>query len=75
MKTVLTIFGILGASVGLIALLAGWGLLFAFPIKWTWNVTMPYLFGLPAITWGKAWCLNFLAGCLIKMSLITTKSS
>jgi hypothetical protein len=42
------------------------GLLFAFPIKWCWNYTIPYLFGLPVITWGKAWCLCFLSGCLIK---------
>jgi hypothetical protein len=59
--------------VGVISLTAGVGLLLAFPIKWTWNVTMPYLFSLPTITWGKAWCLNFLAGCLIKLSNIKTK--
>ena len=45
--------------VGIIGVLAGIGLLLAFPIKWTWNTTMPYLFALPAITWGKAWCLHF----------------
>ena len=47
---------------------AGIGLLMAFPIKWTWNVTMPYLFALPTITWGKAWCINFLCACLLKSS-------
>ncbi|TET30120.1 MAG: hypothetical protein E3J70_05375 [Candidatus Heimdallarchaeota archaeon] len=56
------------AVIGMVVVLAGIGLLLAFPIKWTWNVTMPYLFSLPTITWGKAWCLNFLCGCLIKAS-------
>ena len=51
------------------------GLLLALPIKWTWNETMPYLFALPTITWGKAWCLNFLTGCLIKSSLIEGKKT
>jgi hypothetical protein len=59
--TCLIIFGI-----------AGVGLLLAFPIKWTWNATIPYLFGLPTISWGKAWCLNFLCGCLIKYNHTTT---
>lgn len=54
------------AVIGVVAILAGLGLLLAFPIKWTWNATMPYLFSLPTITWGKAWCLNFLCGCLLK---------
>ena len=58
-----------------IACLAGVGLLLAFPIKWTWNTTMPYLFALPTITWGKAWCLNFLCGCLIKASQSNTNKS
>jgi len=49
-----------------IAAIASIGLLMAWPIKWTWNFTMPYIFGLPAITWGKAWCLHFLSKCLIK---------
>ncbi len=36
-------------------------LLLAFPLKWCWNGVMPYLFGLPTLTWGKAWCLWFMA--------------
>jgi hypothetical protein len=58
-------------GVGVTVIVSGLGLLLAWPIKWTWNVTMPYLFALPTITWGKAWCLHFLAGCLIKSSLTT----
>ena len=52
--------------IGTIGCIASVGLLLAFPIKWTWNATMPYIFVLPTITWGKAWCLHFLCGCLIK---------
>lgn len=54
------------AVLGVVAAIAGIGLILAWPIKWTWNATMPYLFSLPVITWGKAWCLHFMAGCLIK---------
>ncbi len=55
-------------AIGIIVMVAGLGFLLAFPIKWCWNYTMPMLFGLNAISWGQAWCLNFLAGCLIKAS-------
>jgi len=60
-------------TIGVIGLLSGLGLLLVFPIKWTWNATMPYLFGWPILTWGKAWCLNFLCGCLIKSSFSANK--
>jgi len=63
----------LAAAVGIIITAASIGLLLAFPIKWTWNATMPYLFSWPAITWGKAWCLNFLTGTLIKSNIIKLK--
>jgi len=57
-----------GLSVLILILVALLGLFFALPIKWTWNVTMPYIFGLPTITWGKAWCLNFLFGFLLQQT-------
>lgn len=69
-----TVVKIVGVVITMIALIAGVGLLLAFPIKWTWNVTMPYLFALPTITWGKAWCLNFLCGCLIKANQTNSNS-
>lgn len=56
----------IGKGVLIMFLMAGIGLVLAFPLKWTWNATMPYVFELPAITWGKAWCLHFLAGGIIK---------
>jgi len=48
------------------------GLLLAFPIMWCWNFVMPYLFGWPILTWGKAWCLMFLANMLIKSTFSTS---
>ena len=63
-KVLTTIFAI----IGVIVFAAGLGLLLAFPIKWCWNYVMPTIFGLKAISWGQAWCLNFLAGCLVKSS-------
>ena len=56
------------AIIGVLVFAALFGLFLALPIKWCWNYTMPVLFDLKAITWGQAWCLNFLAGCLIKAS-------
>ena len=63
------IFVVIGFFASVVVL----GLLFAFPIKWTWNATMPYLFALPTITWGKAWCLNFLCGMLVRSRLNCSK--
>ncbi len=64
---------IIGGTLGVIIMVICLSLLLALPTKWTWNATMPYLFSLPMITWGKAWCLNFLCGCLIKSSAVSTK--
>lgn len=45
------------------------GVILAFPIKWTWNATMPQIFNLIEITWWQAWCLSFLAGQFIQSSI------
>lgn len=60
--------------VGVIFVAALLGLLISFPIMWCWNYAVVSIWGLPVITWGKAWCLGFLAQCFIKSSLTTTKS-
>lgn len=49
------------------------GLLLAFPIKWCWNYAVVSTFGLPALTWGKAWCLYFISTSLIKSNLFCDK--
>ena len=41
-------------------------LIYAFPFKWAWNYVIPYLFGLPELTWLHALCLAFLLRELIK---------
>lgn len=69
MKTVIAIVFMI---FGVIIFASVFGLVLAFPIKWTWNYVMPYLFDFKEITWGQAWCLNFLAGCLIKATQINT---
>jgi hypothetical protein len=51
---------------------AAFGLLLAFPIMWCWNYAVTAIWGLPLITWGQAWCLNFLTGTLIKSTLTYT---
>ena len=38
----------------------------AFPIKWCWNYVVVFIWDLPAITWGHAWCLSFLASAFFK---------
>lgn len=70
MERVLTIIFV---AIGVLALYASLGLLLAFPIKWCWNYTMPIIFGFSTINWGQAWCLNFLAGCLIKTTQTNIK--
>lgn len=60
-------------AIGIIGLVAGIGLLLAFPVKWTWNYTMPYLFGFKTIGWSQAWCLNFLVGYLLKAKYYSSK--
>lgn len=62
------------AVVGLLAVAAGVGLLMAFPIKWCWNYSVVAIWGLPAITWGQAWCLSFLSHVLIKSNISSNSS-
>jgi len=42
------------------------GVVFAFPVMWAWNHTIPSVFGLREISFIDAWCLNFLAGMFFK---------
>jgi hypothetical protein len=56
-----------------IVISAVFGLLLAFPVMWCWNYTLPAIFHLTTITWGQAWCLQFLAGMFIKSALVDIK--
>lgn len=62
------IFAIIVMIVLLIVIIGILSLLLAFPVMWCWNYVMPYLFGLPILNWGRAWCLTFLCGILLKSS-------
>jgi len=42
------------------------GVLWALPIMWIWDYIMPHLFGVPEITWFKAWLLYILCNILFK---------
>ena len=49
------------------------GLLLAFPVMWCWNYAVVYVWHLPVITWGHAWCLLWVANVLIKSVHIDPK--
>lgn len=56
-------FGVL--CVALIVILV-FSLLIAFPIKWLWNGVMPDIFGLPEITFWKAYGMYLLFHLLLR---------
>lgn len=45
-------------------------LIYAFPLMWTWNYTMPKIFKLPVISYWEAFSLLILAGLLWKISTV-----
>jgi hypothetical protein len=63
------IIAVIFVAIGVIAVGAGIGLLMAFPVMWCWNYSVVYVWHLPVITWGHAWCLSFLASIFIKNTL------
>ncbi len=74
MKTLVTI---LGAVVGGLLVIFGFGILFAFPTKWliNWlftNNVLVYVFGGPIDVW-HAWGLNILCGLTIKSTTVNSK--
>jgi len=62
------------AIIGVIVLAAVVGLWLAFPVMWCWNYAVVATFGLPKITWGMAWCLNFLFHLFFKTNVTVNKS-
>lgn len=59
-------FAAIGAFIALLVTTAMLGLLLAWPLMWTWNYVVPYLFDIKTISWGQAWCLSWVSGTLIK---------
>lgn len=64
----------LGAIVGIVVLVFILSLIFALPVKWLWNSTMPELFSLKPIDWWMAWKLSLLCSFLFKSHSFSTKS-
>jgi hypothetical protein len=67
------IIGLVGMVLGFVGVAALLGIMLCFPLMWTWNYVMPYLFGLKVISWGQAWCLSFVCNTLIRNPLTQSK--
>ena len=50
-------------------------LVFALPVLWLWNSTVPEVFGLKEINWWTAWKLSMLSTLLFKNFFITSSSN
>lgn len=62
--------GVVGSVVaivsGLIMVVLGLSLVFAFPVMWLWNWLMPEIFGLDAVGFWQAWGLLMLSGLMFR---------
>lgn len=70
MKSAYEKFGVL---CGALVIIIVFSLLIAFPIKWLWNVVMPDMFGLPEITFWKAYGMYLLFHLLLRGVTINEK--
>jgi hypothetical protein len=61
MEALVKLLGVILAFCGIAVLM---GLIFALPTMWLWDFVMPYLFGLPEITLGRALGLVLLCSIL-----------
>lgn len=52
----------------------GLSFVFAWPVMWLWNSTLPALFGLKVITYWQAWRLSLLSALLLKSGGSTSNS-
>jgi len=51
----------------------GVSVIFALPVKWLWNSTLPELFKFPLIDVWMAWKLSFLSALLFKSYSVSSK--
>lgn len=63
----------IGVWFATVLIIASLSLIIAFPIKWLWNGVMPDLFGLPEITFWKAYGLYLLWHLLLRGVTINEK--
>jgi hypothetical protein len=64
---------LVGSLVIVAAIIVGVAILYAYPVKWLWNDTLPGMFGLPILSTFKAWEILVLTGMLFR-STNTSKS-
>jgi hypothetical protein len=62
-----------GMLCGALVIIIAFSLLIAFPIKWLWNGVMPGVFGLPEITFWKAYGMYLLFHLLLRGVTINEK--
>lgn len=62
-----------GVLCGVLVVIIVFSLLIAFPIKWLWNGVMPDMFGLPEITFWKAYGMYLLFHLLLRGVTINEK--
>ena len=72
LKLLEDILKVLGGTVAVVLIILGLALLFSLPVMWLWDYTMPYLFKVPEITLGRAFCLVLL--CKILFGSSSSKS-
>ena len=63
----------IGMLCGVLFIIIVFSLLIAFPIKWLWNGVMPDIFGLPEITFWKAYGMYLLSHLLLRGVTINEK--
>lgn len=54
-------------------IMIGLDMLWAFLLKFAWNVNMPYLFGLPTISWFNAWTILIGLTLLWRLYIVPVK--
>lgn len=69
---IVMVLAVVGGIVGIFVLIGVISLLMAYPTMWAWNYVMPYLFGFKTLNFWQAFCVNYLAGSLIKSTLTNT---
>lgn len=62
-----------GMLCGVLLVIIAFSLLIAFPVKWLWNGVMPDIFGLPEITFWKAYGMYLLFHLLLRGVTINEK--
>lgn len=57
-------FGVVFTAVAIIAITVAAAVLYSFVVCWSWNLCMPYIFGLPKISLWQGFALGVLWSCL-----------